>query len=134
MNTAATWLNDAQPEQRVVGAEQLSAYPTPEAEKLLAASLANDPAPQVRAAAAQSLKFFKRVRGDTIQTLLAALEDPDEEVRFNTLKTLERYYSRLKRNPRLANEILAGLRKKAESARVPRETQQIIAGFLSDRE
>jgi HEAT repeat protein len=134
VEAARVWLNDANPEQRLTGAEQLSAYPTPEAEKLLSEALSRDPAPSVRAAAAQSLKFFKRVQVDTLQILLAALEDADEEVRFTAQKTLQRQYSRMRKKPSEAKALLENFRKQAESPRVSKETKASIMDFVHDRE
>jgi hypothetical protein len=131
---ARGWLRDANPQQRVTGAEQLSAYPTSEAEKLLKESLGNDPIPEVRAAAARSLDSFEKIEEITLRALLGALEDTDADVRLNTLNALQNHYYRLDRDskPKEAKKILADLKKRAKSPRVAVETQQAITDFLSD--
>jgi hypothetical protein len=135
VETAAAWLQDADSKQRVAGAEQLAAYPTPEAEKLLAETLGSDLTPEVRAAAAQSLDSFKKLQESTIRVLMDALEDPDEDVRLGALNTLQSRYARLDGvKPVEAKNILASLKKKAKSPQVPLETQQIIVDFLHDLE
>ena len=134
IEAASLWLQDADPEQRVTGAEQLSAYPTPEAEKLLAESLANDSIPEVRAAAAQSLDSFEKLEENTLQALLTALEDPEEEVRQSALGTLQGLHDRLEGDEKLkeAKKIRAALRKKSKSPSVPMEMQKEIRDYLRD--
>lgn len=134
IETASAWLSDANPEQRVTGAEQLSAYPTPEAEKLLVESLANDSVPEVRAEAAQSLDSFEKLEESTVQALLAALEDPDEDVRENALSTLQGLHDRLEGDGKIkdAKKIFAGLKKKSRSPQVPAEMQKNIRDYLRD--
>lgn len=133
VETAGEWLQDADPKRRATGAEQLSAYPTPEAEKLLVKAL-RDSSPEVRAAAAQSLDYFETMQDGTVKALLAALEDPDADVRLGAIGVLETQYQRQEsRSPR-AKKILAGLRRKAKSPRVAEQTQQAIQDFLRDQE
>jgi hypothetical protein len=127
-------LGDTNSAQRVAGAEQLAAYPTPEAEKQLAKSLANDPAPEVRAEAAQSLDSFKKLEASTVRGLLTALEDPDENVRQTALGTLQSLYSRLVSDGKNkdSRKVLASLKKQSKSSRVPNEMRKKIADFLRD--
>lgn len=134
INAARASLNEADPEQRISGAEQLSAYPTPEAEKLLTESLANDLSSEVRAAAAESLDSFEKLDENTVQALLTALEDPDEDVRENALGTLQGVRDRLEGDGKIkgAKKILAGLKRKSKSPQVPAETQREIKDYLSD--
>jgi HEAT repeat protein len=134
VKAATAWLSDADPERRVAGAEQLAAYPTPEAEKRLAESLAHDQAPEVRAEAARSLDAFIKPEAKTVQALLSALEDPDENVRQTALGVLQSLRQRLEDDGKnkAAGKVLAGLKKRSKSSRVPNETRKEIADYLRD--
>ncbi|HLF95658.1 MAG TPA: HEAT repeat domain-containing protein [Methylococcaceae bacterium] len=134
VETAMAWLQDADTEQRAAGAEQLSAYPTPEAEERLVAALRDDLAPEVRAAAAQSLDFFDTLRENSVQALLKALEDPNEDVHLNALNTLQNQYQKLESGSVQAKKIFSGLKKKAKSPRVPQDIQKNIKEFLRDQQ
>ncbi|MGQ0658926.1 MAG: HEAT repeat domain-containing protein [Chromatiales bacterium] len=125
---ARQWLKSADSRQRVDGAEQLAAYPTHEAEMLLTATLATDPDPQVRSAAAQSLEEFEETTEQTIAALLAALQDVSEEVQMSAWTALEGIA--LKEED---GSVRSGLRKMATSPRLAADTQQAILEFLKDR-
>lgn len=130
---AGEWLRSINPRQRIDGAEQLSAYPTAEAEKLLVDALVTDIAPEVRSAAAQSLAAFERPTQAAVAALLAAVEDENEDVRLSALNTLENIAAGEETGSPRYKKILAGLKKAAKSGRVPSETREAIRDFLQDQ-
>lgn len=133
VETAHGWLNDADSGQRVAGAEQLSAFPTPEAERYLTEALGYDPAPEVRAAAAQSLGMFDELQDGTLLTLLDALADREEDVRRSALYALESNYQRLERDSPAAKKLLSDLERKAKSKRVAKDTRDLIREFVREQ-
>lgn len=130
---ARQWLESADSRQRVDGAEQLSAYPTPEAEMLLAGALATDPDPAVRSAAAQSLDAFEHPMEKTIFALLAAVEDENEDVQMSAWAALETIASNEESDSARFKKIVTGLKKKLASPRLAAETKQAILEFLKDQ-
>ncbi|WP_162144243.1 HEAT repeat domain-containing protein [Methylocaldum szegediense] len=131
--TAGEWLRSIDVQERIDGAEQLAAYPTAEAEKLLVEALITDIDPEVRSTAAQSLSAFESPTDETIAALLAAVEDENEEVRLSALDTLESIATAEETGSRRYKKILAGLKKAAKSKRVPSETREEIRDFLLDQ-
>ncbi len=130
---ARQWLESADPEQRVDGAEQLAAYPTPDAEIVLIDTLATDPDPQVRSAAAQSLEEFEETTEQAIAALLAALQDESEEVQMSAWATLEGVVSEGEDDSARASQIIAGLKEKVTSPRLAADTREVILEFLQDQ-
>lgn len=130
---ARQWLESADSKQRVDGAEQLAAYPTPEAEMLLIDALATDPDPQVRSVAAQSLEVFEQPTEQTIAALLTALQDENEEVQMSAWATLEGIVSKEEDDSVRARQIIAGLKEKATSAGLATDTREVILEFLQDQ-
>lgn len=133
VESARRWLTGNNPATRVEGAEQLAAYPTPEAERLLAHALANDPSPEVRAAAAQSLEEFEQPTEETIGALLAALEDESEEVRRDVWSALEGLLANEEDGSARAGTIITGLKTKTASPRLADEIRDEIREFLADQ-
>lgn len=132
VETAATWLQDPNSEQRVSGAEQLSAYPTKEAEDHLVAALRNDTSAEVRAAAARALDYLERWGEWTTPSLLDALDDPDEAVRFNAFSSLQGHYYRLGGASQEADSLLGSLHEHMRSTHTPLDTRQWIRELLDD--
>jgi HEAT repeat protein len=130
---ASEWLRSIDPRQRIDGAEQLSAYPTAEAEILLVNALVTDIDPEVRSAAAQSLDAFERPTEKTLTALLIAVEDENEDVRMSALATLENIVAAEENGSARYKRILAGLKKKAASRRIPAETREAIRDFVRDQ-
>jgi HEAT repeat protein len=133
VSIAAGWLNSANPQLRVGGAEQLAAYPTVEAEQLLRHALRTDPNPEVRSAAAQGLKRFKAPAEDTISALLTSLADAAPDVRSAALLSLEGLLSREASGSRPQTSILRRLKAKRQDAALNRETRKAIVALLQDR-
>jgi len=131
---AHEWLKSPDPRQRVAGAEQLSAYPTAQAKKLLVETLANDIDPEVRSTAARSLGFFKNPEAKTLDALLLVLEsDNEEEVRLNVLNTLEAYVGREPYGSKRTRYILNKLKQIAESGQLQSDAQTVLQSFLADQ-
>ena len=129
INTANRQLFDTDPEQRKIAVEQLSAYPTPESEKLLLGVLQGDVSPAVRTAAAASLGYIKQPAPETLTGLLLALQD-EESISQNTLDTLNKF---LQQQPAdataykyLAVELRAALNKKMLSESVRDNLEQLL--------
>ena len=110
---AGEWLNSASVEEQVAGAEQLSAFPTPEAELLLATALTTAFDPTVRVAAAVSLHAFPQASAKATEALLAALADSSPEVQSAAVNTLQSLATRSDRLSTRFKAVLAGLKKQA---------------------
>jgi len=130
---AREWLESADPRERIGGAEQLAAYPTPDAELLLVNALATDPDPQVRRAAAQSLEAFEAPTEQTIAALLAGLQDESEEVQMSAWATLEGLVLNEEDDSMRARQIITGLEEKVSSTRLAADTRDAILEFLEDQ-
>lgn len=131
---AGDWLHSPQASKRVTGAEQLSAYPTPEAERLLTEALALDFDPEVRKAAAQSLSTFKQPSAKAVDALLAALEDDDEGVQMGALNALLGIVDKMENGSARLKKTLAAMAKKAASRRTGALAKQALRAFLQDRQ
>jgi hypothetical protein len=130
---AREWLESADPKQRLIGAEQLSAYPTVEAEKLLVETLLNDSEPEVRSAAACSLEYIENPDTNTLNDLLQALETDNEEVAVDALNTLTTYVAREPYASGRATEIINKLKLIAESPQLQGNAQTAIENYLADK-
>lgn len=133
VNTALDWLNSADPKQRIVGAEQLGAYPTAEAEKALADALNKDDDSEVRVAAATSLANFLEPGAAAIRGLLSVLLNPSEDVRDAALGTLDIYLQTLDADSARHRQIITGLRKLAKSPHLDRATRDNLRDLLANR-
>jgi HEAT repeat protein len=131
---AGGWLHSADPQQRIDGAEQLSAYPTREAENLLSGALTADPDPQVRSVAAQSLGSFKKPSEKAITALLVALEDRSQEVQMSAFNALQGIVDRQSSDSARYKKILAQMKKELASRRTAAATKQLIREFIKDQE
>jgi hypothetical protein len=131
--TAREQLNSADAEQRVEGAEQLGAFPTKETEILLVQALATDSEAEVRNAAAQSLGYVEKPTDATIDALMTALEDRDEDVRTSALSTLEDFMVESGEGSKRSKKILAGLKAKAASRGTPKDLREAIRDVLEDQ-
>ena len=129
---AGEWLNSASVEEQVAGAEQLSAFPTPEAELLLATALTTAFDPTVRVAAAVSLHAFPQASAKATEALLAALADSSPEVQSAAVNTLQSLATRSDRLSTRFKAVLAGLKKQAGNRYLNPETRQAVTEFLAD--
>lgn len=130
---ASEWLGSLDPQQRLDGAEQLSAYPTRSAEVLLIKALVTDTDPEVRVAAAQSLNAFEHLQDTAIIVLLAAVEDENEDVQLSALNTLESLVANEQNGSARYKKIMTRLKKKAKSSRLSQETRAAVRGFIEDQ-
>lgn len=129
---AREWLRSPESRLRVEGAEQLGAYPTPEAGKALVNSLRHDISPEVRASAASSLANFQPPDRSAVGGLLSALADPSAEVRQAALGTLEIHLGALDAGSATRRHILRELGKLAKSRRLDPEILADLRVLLAD--
>jgi len=130
---AGAWLNSQNTGKRVSGAEQLGAFPTPSAERILINALALDFEPEVRKAAAQSLSAFKPPSDKAVAALLAALQDDSEDVQLGALNALLGIAAKLENGSPRLKSLSAGLKSQAASRHVKASTRQAIRAFLKDQ-
>lgn len=132
ISIAANWLESPDPLQRVVGAEQLAAYPTPKSERLLSQALRTDPDPEVRSTAARNLLRFKHPSDDTIEGLFAALSDRSADTRLGALVTLESFVSHEAPGTRRHKMFVSRMKSKERDARIDKATREAIKEFVDD--
>ena len=130
---ASEWANNPEEKQRVIAVEQLGAYTTPESESMLTAALASDMDPEVRRIAAQSLAAFRKPKEGTTASLLAALQDDDENVQISAFNTLSTYVTRFEYSAKPMKNLLANLNAVAMSRYAKASTKTAIRSFLADQ-
>lgn len=130
---AATSLRDARPEERIIGAEQLAAYPTPEAEQLLVHALKTDAEADVRRTAADSLREIEKPDRTTLGALLQALEDEAETVQQSALDTLTYHIQRLDSDSKSYRKLMASLKKKLKTKTLAADVRDDLKAFLDDQ-
>lgn len=133
VEAAGESLNAIDPQERIGGAMQLAAYPTPEAEKLLTQSLATDADAEVRKTAAESLRSFGSLREKTVQALLASLDDESEAVRANALLALQSFLQKQERDAPRYKAVVKSLRQKAKDRRTAQDIRKEIQDYLRDQ-
>lgn len=122
-------VHDPDPDKRAVAVEQLGAYPSTESEDLLTQALAQDGDAGVRELAAQTLETLDKPSPRAIDALLQAIEDDTPEVQQASLLTLEKWLNDEADNARRAH-IVRGLKHKARSFRLAKETRQYLRELL----
>lgn len=131
---ARVCLSDADPAERLVGAEQLSAYPTPQAEGYLLDALKNDDDAAVRAAAANSLGSFKEPGNRVFDGLLLALQDGDEAVSFNAWSSLGILLNRPSLAERTSNNVQVKLRRLLKKAHLTMDMRDSVQEYLQEQQ
>lgn len=131
---AGQWLKSTNAHQRIVGAEQLSAYESPVSEQYLVDTLRHDADPEVRNTAAQSLAAFKNLSDPTVNALLEALGDANKSTRIATLNTLFSYALLVNTDPKKTGQLVAKLQKKIRSDRLNKDVRDSLQAFIKDRE
>ena len=131
VSAALRWLVSHDERKRLEGAEQLGAYPTPEAGKALVNSLLKDPSPAVRVAAATSLANFEEPGATAIKGLLSALRDKSGDVRHAALGTLAIYLETLDSDSARHRQITAALGTLAKSPNMDPATRNTLSDLLS---
>jgi len=127
-------LHDIKVEERIAGAEQLAAYPTPEAEISLVEALTSDTESEVRRTAAISLQEIARPKKPTVDALFAALEDESEDVQIAACDTLTRLVDRLDSESAAYRKLIGRLKKKLASKRVSTDVRADIKAFLDNQD
>ncbi|WP_426994504.1 HEAT repeat domain-containing protein [Methylomonas sp. CM2] len=133
VETARQWLGDHDPAQRIAGAQQLAAYPTPEAGRYLLVALRQDRVGEVRAAAAESLGYFDQPALPVYDALITALRDPEEAVRFNAFSALQTLMDKLVDQPRLLARLQAKLKQTLKSKKLPADSRVAVDSYLQDQ-
>ena len=131
---AGQWLNSTVVHQRIMGAEQLSAYQSPESEQHLTDTLRNDAVPEVRITAAQSLALFKNLSDPTVGALLSALDDTQKGTRIAALNTLLSHALVVSADSKKSRQLLAKLRKKVRSGHLNKDVRESLQAFIKDQE
>jgi exonuclease VII large subunit len=120
-------------EERIEAVEQLGAYPSPETEATLSQLLTTDTNAEVRNAAALSLGSLDTPSDSTINGLVNALADQNEDVRFSALSTLEDFMLGLEEDAPNYKKIREELKAKAAGQGVPKDTREAISEILRDQ-
>jgi len=131
---AGRWLKSPNAHQRIIGAEQLSAYESPVSEQHLVDTLRHDADPEVRKAAAQSLSAFKNLSDATVSALLEALSDKNKGTRMATLNALFSYALQVNADAKKTGQLLTQLRKKLRSGHLNKGVRDSLQAFLKDQE
>ena len=119
--------------QRIEALKLLGAYPSPVNEAMLVGYLRSQENPKIRSTAALALSTLGKPSASTIETLLGALEDSSEDVRFSALSTLEDYLIFAKQDSASRLRIREGLRAKLQSNRLQADIQKDIDDIVHDR-
>jgi len=129
---AGDLLKDKDPRQRVIGAEQLSAYPTRKAGDHLLDALRNDASAEVRSAAAESLGFFESAEKNILDSLISALSDSDAAVRSSAFSSLQVLLNLSENNQAVQKHIESQLKELLEIRHLPDEVRDAIQSYLDD--
>jgi len=130
---ARIWLTDNDAAQRVTGAEQLSAYPTPAAENYLLEAL-HDVNGEVRAAAANSLSAFRNPGAKTYEVLIKAMQDGEQDVRFNAWSSLGMLLNRPDLPVKTGKKIQTQLAKLLKQGRFVDDIEDGVREYLQDQQ
>ena len=120
-------------QQRIEGLKLLGAYPSLVNEVILVGYLRSQENPKIRSTAALALSTLGKPSASTIDSLLSALDDSSEDVRFSALATLEDYLILVKQDPAAQQRIREGLRAKLQSNRLQADIQKDIDDIVHDR-
>jgi HEAT repeat protein len=131
---ASQWLKSPDMHQRIIGAEQLSAYKSPLSEQRLVDTLRHDAAPEVRKTAAQSLSSFKNLSDHTLSALFEGLSDKNESARIATLNALFSYALLINNDTKKSGQLLSKMRERLRSGRLNKDVRDSLEAFLKDQE
>ena len=129
---ALSHLSSQKEEERIEAVEQLGAYPSPDTEATLSQLLTTDSNPEVRNAAALSLGSLDVPSDSTLASLLTALDDQSEDVRFSALSTLEDFMLGQDEDSQTYKRIRSGLSAKADSQSLSEDLKDSIKEVLKD--
>jgi len=118
---------------RAAGVEQLSAYPTEAAEKLLVSTLIGDIDPAVRAMAAKSLAAVKKPKPESVEALLNGMADSDKTVQISAWNTVLAYMGREPFGSERAKKILNKLRQLEKSSRLQADLRKAVRVLLAEQ-
>ena len=129
---ALSHLSSQKEEERIEAVEQLGAYPSPDTEATLSQLLTTDSNPEVRNAAALSLGSLDVPSNETLASLLTALDDQSEDVRFSALSTLEDFMLGQDEDSQTYKRIRSGLSAKVDSQSLSEDLKDSIKEVLKD--
>lgn len=129
---ALSHLSSQKEEERIEAVEQLGAYPSPDTEATLSQLLTTDSNPEVRNAAALSLGSLDVPSDSTLASLLTALDDQSEDVRFSALSTLEDFMLGQDEDSQTYKRIRSGLSAKVDSQSLSEDLKDSIKEVLKD--
>lgn len=128
---ASHMLDSPEAEAQIAGAEQLAAYPTPEAERALLRFLDAPRRAEAQVAALRALMAFKEPEAATVALLLKAVEWRGEGVQAAALASLSAYLDHLDPGSARFREVYRGLEGAARSKRVEPAVRQGIRDMLA---
>ena len=131
---AKQWLQSADPHQRLVGAEQLSAYETPAAEQLLLHTLLHAQDAALRKTAIESLALYKNLTHATIDGLLKVLQHPEQSTQFAALNTLLQYGARVTLDAHKLQPLLQKIAKTLRTRHLSAAIKRGLTHFLEDNQ
>lgn len=117
-------------DEKVAAIGQLSAYPTRASEALMVKSLRQGASVEERDAAAQGLGQVEKPKEDTVEALLAALDDDAEEVQSSAAITLQDMADHLKKKSPLRKKIIAGLKEAKAGGRLHDNSRAVVESYL----
>ncbi|NBY24028.1 MAG: HEAT repeat domain-containing protein [Gammaproteobacteria bacterium] len=129
---ALSHLSSQKEEERIEAVEQLGAYPSPDTEATLSQLLTTDSNPEVRNAAALSLGSLDVPSDATLASLLTALDDQSEDVRFSALSTLEDFMLGQDEDSQTYKRIRSGLSAKVDAQSLSEDLKDSIKEVLKD--
>jgi hypothetical protein len=124
-------LFDKNPQMRVAGIEQLAGFISTDSEKSVRDVLLSDKDVEVRAVAAMQLYNFKQPSTETINALLAALQD-EAPVSENALNTLANQFQVQESNSQQYMSVSKALQKKLQDKHVSKTIKESIRYLLQD--
>lgn len=131
---AKQWIQSADPHQRIVGAEQLSAYEVPAAEALLLQTLLHTPDAALRQAAIASLAVYKNLAPATIDGLLKVLTHPEQSTQFVALNTLLQYGARVTLDAQKLQPLLQKMTQTLRTRHLAVAIKRGLTHFLEDNQ
>lgn len=129
---AEQWLKSPDPHQRIMGAEQLSAFESPHAEQLLVDVVLNSES-DVRIAAIRSLGTFKSLSNKGLDALVAGLGNSDKNSRFAALNAIFDYAAKVEFDTEKSTNIIKKLQKKLSKGNLNKDIRHSLDAFINDK-
>ena len=130
---AEQWLKSPDPHQRIMGAEQLSAFESPHAEQLLVDVVLNSES-DVRIAAIRSLGTFKSLSNKGLDALVAGLGNSDKNSRFAALNAIFDYAAKVEFDTEKSTNIIKKLQQKLSKGNLNKDIRHSLDAFVNDKQ